>query len=705
MSDAPETVTGSAWDDELDADLLMMWMVELSHPDPNTTVVAALEVTAEQRGWRPVDAHQVILGRLFGRFNPDLHPRGRDGQFIENGGDVELVDFSGLKNHHPELEHARGQVVGIEPDPQSPGAPNIRVRLKDGNEVTVKPRNVNMAPEAKARLDQHRSLADRLFGTPEERQARGQASEERFAQRTAEAEARQGNPPPLDDFRREELTLAALRDDEGANAALADYGPDGEAVQARVESIRTTARDWATGGLADPDIASLNMTPAERAWFDDYSARYKTEVLDDYQQRLDSGLGWGRAGQPESTPPPEISPMQQAYIERRPLPSPDRSGRELPADPEAEARRVSAESEREARRMSTAEVMAPSTPTTGPQNIPGIGDVDAYIASIPKRPDETDSQWEARMINGLTPDQQNAITFQIRERYEAVDFISSGMTRYRQEHNLPEPQVNLTDIPVPRANAQLVADAFEQAPDMADDPRVQAVFTEFKRQNAEMWDFATKPESEGGLGISVDFWTNPNPAEFGVGPYQTAGEQADDLRNNHHISIEHGLGGAHGMTMTEQEYDRFRAVHDIFGHAGVGAGFDRHGEYQAYLAHSSMYIDDGRIGMASEYHGVNTSLWAGNPESAGTGKSVVLPENLIPNPFSPTGELITAAAMIPTPDQLAALNIDQETADGLAYLADQTGMDHLTAQYYDSPILDFPNPPPGPKPREQEAAA
>src|SRR5262245_66454569 len=95
---------------------------------------------------------------------------------------------------------------------------------------------------------------------------------------------------------------------------------------------------------------------------------------------------------------------------------------------------------------------------------------------------------------------------------------------------------------------------------MGNDPRMQQAFGEFKVQSQEMWDFMTAAEPQG-LGITVDFTDQ-------VDPYPNATAQAEDLRQNHHITIQSGLGGAHQLTMSQEEYDRFRAVHDVFGQIG-----------------------------------------------------------------------------------------------------------------------------------------
>ena len=148
----------------------------------------------------------------------------------------------------------------------------------------------------------------------------------------------------------------------------------------------------------------------------------------------------------------------------------------------------------------------------------------------------------------------------------------------------------------------------------------------------------TKPESEGGLGITVGFTDEKTTRTPPPQPKPTISATTTTSR------CSPGSADAHEATMTQDEYDRFRAVHDVFGHAAVGGGFDRHGEYQAYLMHSSMYWGDGRRAMATEYHGVNTADWGGDPGTPGTGKSILLPEELIPNPWSPDGVLVMASA-------------------------------------------------------------
>lgn len=278
--------------------------------------------------------------------------------------------------------------------------------------------------------------------------------------------------------------------------------------------------------------------------------------------------------------------------------------------------------------------------STGPR-MDTSAQVQSYLAAHPQQPGESVFDYQGRVVNGLSAESKHEVIFQARERYAPVPFIADGAKRYRKEHGLPEPAVAINEQRAPRIKGEIVARHFEQTPDQSSDPKVKAAFEDFKRQNHEQFDFMTRPESQGGMGVKVDFVKTKDP-------YKSATAQAEDLRQNHHISIESGLGGKHESTMTTQEYDEFRAVHDVFGHAGVGGGFDRHGEYQAYLEHSSMYTGAGRKAMASEYHGVNTAVWAGAPGSPGTGKSILLPDKDIPQPWGKDGALVKAQGTNPT---------------------------------------------------------
>src|SRR5262249_34876840 len=56
-------------------------------------------------------------------------------------------------------------------------------------------------------------------------------------------------------------------------------------------------------------------------------------------------------------------------------------------------------------------------------------------------------------------------------------------------------------------------------------------------------------------------------------------------------------------------YDRFRAVHDAVGHGRLGVGFDRDGEYTAWLAQERFHTPLARRALATELHGQHSVRW------------------------------------------------------------------------------------------------
>jgi hypothetical protein len=56
-------------------------------------------------------------------------------------------------------------------------------------------------------------------------------------------------------------------------------------------------------------------------------------------------------------------------------------------------------------------------------------------------------------------------------------------------------------------------------------------------------------------------------------------------------------------------YDRFRAVHDILGHARTRLGFDRDAEFAVWLAQERFHTPLARKALATELHGQHSVRW------------------------------------------------------------------------------------------------
>jgi hypothetical protein len=99
------------------------------------------------------------------------------------------------------------------------------------------------------------------------------------------------------------------------------------------------------------------------------------------------------------------------------------------------------------------------------------------------------------------------------------------------------------------------------------------------------------------MGIKVEFVEDD--------PYGDPLEMMDDIQTNKRLKVlKTETTGPHPY-WTNEENDMFRAVHDAFGHAATGRGFDRHGEEAAYQAHSSMVSELARRALLTETRGQN----------------------------------------------------------------------------------------------------
>jgi len=74
-------------------------------------------------------------------------------------------------------------------------------------------------------------------------------------------------------------------------------------------------------------------------------------------------------------------------------------------------------------------------------------------------------------------------------------------------------------------------------------------------------------------------------------------------------------------------YDRFRAVHDVLGHAHLGVGFDRDGEYATWRFQERFHSPLARRALATELHAEHSVRWTTGelPEH----KAVLLDERVV----------------------------------------------------------------------------
>ena len=155
-------------------------------------------------------------------------------------------------------------------------------------------------------------------------------------------------------------------------------------------------------------------------------------------------------------------------------------------------------------------------------------------------------------------------------------------------------------VPVDESLAQKIAGAYDELPEIDRSPETLNAYQALAKEVSDQWDFAVK-----NLGIKFEPWVGEGQ------PYANSMEMMKDVRDNNHMYFFQG-GDPHpflneldpktGFTAN----DKFRAVHDLFGHASEGYQFGPRGEENAWIKHSQMFSPEARRALSTETRGQNS---------------------------------------------------------------------------------------------------
>lgn len=173
---------------------------------------------------------------------------------------------------------------------------------------------------------------------------------------------------------------------------------------------------------------------------------------------------------------------------------------------------------------------------------------------------------------------------------------------YREKHkaDFPIPEPTPTVVKLNPERSKSISEAYDKLPDNdSANPEVKTAYDQLGKEVQTQYDFLTKD-----LGIKVDFTESD--------PYVDSKSMVEDVANNKHLSVYKGGGdhpflGEHtadenGVTLNE----KFRAIHDYFGHATEGNQFGKNGEEAAWVAHSKMFSPEAQKAMTTETRGQNS---------------------------------------------------------------------------------------------------
>jgi hypothetical protein len=155
--------------------------------------------------------------------------------------------------------------------------------------------------------------------------------------------------------------------------------------------------------------------------------------------------------------------------------------------------------------------------------------------------------------------------------------------------------------------AHEVAVRFQAARNNQTNQTVRAAYDQLARQSDAIFARLTDPDHQFLRGLRVEFTRCESPYDSDEELVRSARTHrvleittSARERDRRHPLLGCDRGGA---------YDRFRAVHDIVGHVGPCLGFDRDGEFAAWLTQERLYDGLARWALATELHAEHSVRW------------------------------------------------------------------------------------------------
>lgn len=178
--------------------------------------------------------------------------------------------------------------------------------------------------------------------------------------------------------------------------------------------------------------------------------------------------------------------------------------------------------------------------------------------------------------------------------------VAEHADQYNKEQN--QDKINTGTVSHDPNFAKRTADAFDQMQHTPNEPKTAAAYQAMKNDVDKQWDYATQK-----MGMKFEPWDKPGQ------PYANSKEMAADVKNNNHLYFFQGgdFPVDHPMAKVDPKTgltynDKFRAVHDLFGHAAQGNQFGPKGEETAYQLHRQMFSPEAVPALTSETRGQNS---------------------------------------------------------------------------------------------------
>jgi hypothetical protein len=177
-------------------------------------------------------------------------------------------------------------------------------------------------------------------------------------------------------------------------------------------------------------------------------------------------------------------------------------------------------------------------------------------------------------------------------------YLQAGAQIYNKRNGLP-PIKQGVYVPCDETQGKAIASAYDALP-LCDLSNIEVciAYTLFAVEVSDMFVFATQT-----LGITIEPWKKEGQ------PYKNSIEMCTDVERNLHLYVfvggtDHALLG-YADTLRLSINVKFRAMHDLFGHAAEGYQFGARGEENAWLVHSQMFSPLAQKALTTETRGQN----------------------------------------------------------------------------------------------------
>jgi len=218
----------------------------------------------------------------------------------------------------------------------------------------------------------------------------------------------------------------------------------------------------------------------------------------------------------------------------------------------------------------------------------------------------------------------------------AREQVGPVRAEYLASRGLPGPSVDMAGL----ANVKTakiageIADEYDRMISNPSDPQVIAAYKKLSEEVEDQYKFLTEEK-----GVKIEF-VDKDPYVKAVDGVDVPDAQAmmKDVMENNTLKVYKTADDQAHPILTKDINDKFRAVHDYFGHAASGRSFQGDGEEAAWVSHSMMFSPLARRAMTTETRGQNS--WvnkfgldeAGRPFKFAEQKAGLLPDSYVALP-------------------------------------------------------------------------